>query len=69
MQVERVRWLFVIARKSSFTYKGMSVDVRVGRDLGVRCVLEGSLRKAADRVRISVQLIDATSAAAIRPTP
>lgn len=62
--LSRVRWLFVIARNSSFTYKGRSVDVRqVGRDLGVRYVLEGSLRKAADRVRISGQLIDAASGA------
>jgi TolB-like protein len=59
----RLRWLFVIARNSSFTYKGKSVDVRrVGRDLGVRYVLEGSVRKAANRVRITVQLIDAESA-------
>ena len=58
----RLRWLFVIARNSSFTYKGKSVDVKqVGRDLGVRYVLEGSVRKAANRVRISVQLIDAES--------
>src|SRR3954462_3887697 len=62
--LSRVRWLFVIARNSSFTYKGRSVDVRqVGRDLGVRYVLEGSLRKAADRVRITGQLIDATNGA------
>jgi len=58
----QLRWLFVIARNSSFTYKGKSVDVKqVGRDLGVRYVLEGSVRKAANRVRISVQLIDAGS--------
>ena len=58
----QLRWLFVIARNSSFTYKGKSVDVKqVGRDLGVRYVLEGSVRKAANRVRISVQLIDAES--------
>ncbi|WGF90202.1 winged helix-turn-helix domain-containing tetratricopeptide repeat protein [Marinivivus vitaminiproducens] len=62
--LSRVRWLFVIARNSSFTYKGKAVDVReVGRDLGVRYLLEGSLRKAADRVRITGQLIDATSGA------
>jgi TolB-like protein len=56
------RWLFVIARNSSFTYKGRAVDVKqVGRELGVRYVLEGSLRTAADRVRITGQLVDATS--------
>ena len=55
----RVRWLFVIARNSSFTYKGRNVDLRqVGRELGVRYVLEGSVRKAGDRVRIVGQLID-----------
>ena len=59
--LSRIRWLFVIARNSSFTYKGRSVDVRqVGRDLGVGYVLEGSVRRAADRVRITGQLIDAT---------
>ena len=58
------RWLFVVARNSSFTYKGRAVDVkRVGRELGVRYVLEGSWRKAQDRVRITAQLIDATSGA------
>jgi TolB-like protein len=60
--LSRVRWLFVIARNSSFTYKGQSVDVkRVGRELGVRYVLEGSVRKAVRRVRITAQLIDAAS--------
>ena len=55
-------WLFVIARNSSFTYKGKSVDVRqIGRELGVRYVLEGSVRKAGNRVRITAQLIDATT--------
>jgi adenylate cyclase len=55
-----IRWLFVIARNSSFTYKGQAVDVRrVGRELGVRYVLEGSVRKAAGRVRITAQLIEA----------
>lgn len=54
-----IRWLFVIARNSSFTYKGRTVDVQqVGRELGVRYVLEGSVRKAAQRVRITAQLID-----------
>jgi TolB-like protein len=59
--LSRMRWLFVIARNSSFTYKGRSVDVKqVGRELGVRYVLEGSVRKAANRVRITSQLIDAS---------
>jgi TolB-like protein len=58
--LSRIRWLFVIARNSSFTYKGQAVDVkRVGRELGVRYVLEGSVRKAGGRVRITSQLIDA----------
>jgi TolB-like protein len=60
--LSRIRWLFVIARNSSFTYKGQAVDVKlVGRELGVRYVLEGSVRKAAGRVRITAQLIDATN--------
>src|SRR5207302_9365373 len=51
--------LFVIARNSSFTYKGRAVDVKqIGRELGVRYVLEGSVRKAANRVRITGQLVD-----------
>ena len=59
--LSRIRWLFVIARNSSFTYKGQAVDVKqVGRELGVRYVLEGSVRKAGGRVRITAQLIDAT---------
>ncbi len=58
--LSRIRWLFVIARNSSFTYKGQAVDVKqVGRELGVRYVLEGSVRKAGDRVRITAQLIEA----------
>ena len=62
--LSRIRWLFVIARNSSFTYKGQSVDVKqVGRDLGVRYVLEGSVRRAGGRVRITAQLIDATNGA------
>jgi len=62
--LSRIRWLFVIARNSSFTYKGRAVDVKqVGRELGVRYVLEGSIRKAANRVRITGQLIDATTGA------
>jgi tetratricopeptide (TPR) repeat protein len=57
-----IRWLFVIARNSTFTYKGRAVDVKeVGRELGVRYVLEGSVRKAGGRVRITAQLIDALS--------
>jgi TolB-like protein len=62
--LSRIRWLLVIARNSSFTYKGQAVDVRqVGRELGVRYVLEGSVRKARNLVRISAQLIDAGSGA------
>ena len=58
--LSKAHWLFVIARNSSFTYKGKSVDVRqLGRELGVRYVLEGSVRKAGNRVRITAQLIDA----------
>src|SRR5437660_89574 len=58
--LSRVRWFFVIARNSSFTYKGQAIDVKqVGRELGVRYVLEGSVRKAGTRVRITGQLIDA----------
>jgi adenylate cyclase len=60
--LSRIHWLFVIARNSSFTYKGKSVDVKqVARELGVRYVLEGSVRKASNRVRITGQLIDATT--------
>jgi adenylate cyclase len=62
--LSRIKWLFVIARNSSFTYKGRAVDVKqVGRELGVRYVLEGSVRKAADRVRITGQLIDVATGA------
>jgi TolB-like protein len=62
--LSRIRWLFVIARNSSFTYKGQADDVKqVGRELGVRYVPEGSVRKAGGRVRITAQLIDATSGA------
>ena len=61
--LSRIRWLFVIARNSSFTYKGQAVDVKqVGRELGVRYVLEGSVRKGSGHVRITAQLIDATTA-------
>lgn len=60
------RWFFVIARNSSFIYRGRSVDVKqVGRELGVRYVLEGSVRRAGARVRVSAQLIDAATAAHI----
>ena len=60
--LSRIRWLFVIARNSTFTYKGRAVNVKqVGRELGVRYVLEGSVRKAGGRVRINAQLIDALS--------
>jgi adenylate cyclase len=57
--LSRVGWFFVIARNSSFTYKGKAVDIKqVGRELGVRYVLEGSIRKAANRVRITGQLVE-----------
>src|SRR5712671_5663530 len=59
-----MRWLFVIARDSSFAYKGRTADVKqVGRELGVRYVVEGGVRKAAQRVRITAQLIDASTGA------
>jgi TolB-like protein/class 3 adenylate cyclase len=62
--LSRMRWLFVIARNSSFTYKGRAVDVKhVARELGVRYVLEGSVRRAASRVRIAGQLIDGSTGA------
>jgi adenylate cyclase len=61
--LSRIRWLFVIARNSTFTYKGQAADVkRVGRELGVRYVLEGSVRKGGGRVRITAQLIEAQTA-------
>jgi adenylate cyclase len=60
--LSRIRWLFVIARNSSFTYKGQAVDVKqVGHELGVRYVLEGSVRKGGNQVRITGQLIDAAT--------
>ena len=60
--LSRFKSLFVIARNSSFTYKGRAVDIKqVGRELGVRYVLEGSVRKAANRVRITGQLVDTTT--------
>jgi adenylate cyclase len=62
--LSRIRWLFVIAQNSSFSYKGQSPDVKqVGRELGVRYVLEGSVRKAGNRVRITAQLIDTATGA------
>ncbi len=62
--LSRIRWLFVIARNSTFTYKGQAIDVKqVSRELGVRYVLEGSVRKAGGRVRITAQLIDAETLA------
>jgi adenylate cyclase len=58
--LSRIKWLFVVARNSSFIYKGKATDVRqVGRDLGVRYVLEGSVRKSGNRVRITAQLLEA----------
>ena len=64
--ISRLPWLFVIARNSSFTYKGKAVDVKqVARELGVRYVLEGSVRKAGNRVRITGQLIDTPTGAHI----
>jgi adenylate cyclase len=60
--LSKLRWFFVIARNSSFTYKGKAIDVkRVARELGVRYVLEGSVRKSGNRVRITTQLIDAAT--------
>ena len=62
--LSRIKWLFVIARNSSFAYKGKSVDIRhVSRELGVRYVLEGSVRKAGGRLRVNAQLIDADNGA------
>jgi TolB-like protein/Tfp pilus assembly protein PilF len=62
--LSRVKWLFVIARNSSFAYKGRAVDVkRIGQELGVRYLLEGSVRKAGGQVRIAGQLIDTTTGA------
>ncbi len=62
--LSKSRWLFVIARNSSFAYKGRSVDIKqISRELGVRFVLEGSVRKAGSRVRITVQLIEAITGA------
>jgi TolB-like protein len=67
--LSRFKWLFVIARNSSFTFKGQAIDVKeIGRRLGVRYVLEGSVRKAAGKVRITGQLIDAVTGAHIGRT-
>ena len=64
--LSRVRWFFVIARNSSYTYKGRNVDVKqIGRELDVRYVLEGSVRRAADRVRITAQLVETETGAHI----
>ena len=61
--LSRIKWLFVIARNSTFVYKGKAIDVKqVGRELGVRYVLEGSVRKSGNRVRVTGQLIDTASA-------
>jgi adenylate cyclase len=62
--LSRIKWLFVIARNSSFAYKGKSVDIKqVGRELGVRYVLEGSVRKSGNRLRITGQLVEAENGA------
>ncbi|MEP2631678.1 MAG: adenylate/guanylate cyclase domain-containing protein [Rhizobiaceae bacterium] len=62
MALAKLSWLFVTARNSSFIYKGQAVDIKqVGRDLGVRYVLEGSIRKAGNRIRVTGQLIDTTT--------
>jgi TolB-like protein len=66
LALSRMRWLFVIARNSSFTYKGRPVDVKqVSRELGVRYIVEGGVRRSANRIRITTQLIDATTGAHI----
>jgi TolB-like protein len=60
--LSRIKWLFVIDRNSTFIYKGKAIDIKqVGRELGVRYVLEGAVRKGGNRVRITAQLIDATT--------
>ena len=62
MELSKFKWLFVISRKSSFTFKGKAVDAKqVSRDLGVRYVLEGSVRRAGGRIRVAGQLIDAST--------
>jgi TolB-like protein len=60
--LSNLRWLFVVARNSAFTFKGRAVNIiDVGRELGVRYVLEGSVRKAGRRIRVTTQLIDASN--------
>ena len=62
--LSRLRWFFVVARNSSFVYKGRSVDVKqIGRELGVRYLLEGSIRKSGNRIRVTTQLVDTRSGA------
>ena len=62
--LSQIRWLFVIASNSSFAYEGKSADLRqVGREIGVRHVLEGSVRRGGNRVRITAQLVDAANGA------
>ena len=57
--LSRIKWLFVIARNSSFVYKGKSVDVKqIGRELGVRYILEGSVRRASNRLRVTGQVVE-----------
>ena len=64
--LSRCNWLFVIARNSSFTYRGRAVDIRqIGRELGVRYILEGSVRRGGNRIRFISQLVDATTGAHI----
>src|SRR4029077_15317993 len=64
IELSRFSELFVIARNSSFQYKGKPVDVRqIGRELGVRYILEGSVRRSGDRMRVAAQLVDAQSGA------
>ena len=61
-RLSRLRWLFVSARNSSFTYKGKSVDAKkVGRELGVRYVIDGSVRRSGHRLRMSSQVIDSST--------
>jgi adenylate cyclase len=62
--LSRIKWLFVISRNSAFIYKGKPTDVKtVGRELGVRYVLEGSVRRSGDHVRVTGQLIETETAA------
>ena len=64
--LSRIKWLFVIARNSSFTYRGHAVDIKqAARELGVRYILEGSVRRSGDRVRVTAQLIEAETASHI----